>query len=81
MRPYQNNTRMFINNHNYQLEQTKRNRMVDYWQAQIVPNHLPPLHRKAKKEPEKAPIPKLNQKSFFQQKLMKSGPVDLSLKS
>jgi hypothetical protein len=43
VRDFQNNTRMNIKNKEYFAQQEKRERMVNYWQNKVLPNHLPPI--------------------------------------
>lgn len=43
VRDYTNNTRLNIKNAEYLAQQEKRNRMVNYWQNEVIPNHLPPI--------------------------------------
>ena len=49
-REYQNNTRMNIKNHNYAAQKNKRDRQIEYWQNNVIQNHLPPIDQRKKKE-------------------------------
>ena len=50
VRSFQNNTRMNIKNQDYLAQQAKRDRMVSYWQNQVIPNHLPPIDGRKRQE-------------------------------
>ena len=50
VRNFQNNTRMNIKNRHYQEQQIKRDRMVNYWQNQVVPNHFPTIDKRLRNE-------------------------------
>ena len=41
---------MNIKNKDYSAQQLKRERMVNYWQNQVIPNHLPPIDVKKRNE-------------------------------
>jgi hypothetical protein len=43
VRSYNNNTRLMINNPDLSEGAKKRERMVEYWQNNVIPNHLPPI--------------------------------------
>jgi hypothetical protein len=50
VRDYQHNTRMNVKNHDYAANRDKRDRAINYWQNNIIPNHLPPIDLKKKLE-------------------------------
>ena len=50
VRDYQNNTRMDIKNHDYAAQKIKRDRAMNYWQNNVIQNHLPPIDLKKKQE-------------------------------
>ena len=48
VRDFKNNTRLNINNNEYQAQWPKRDRAIQYWQDQVVSHHLPSIdNRKA----------------------------------
>ena len=50
VRDFQNNTRMNIKNQDWAVQQHKRDRMVSYWQNQVLPNHLPHVDPRKRQE-------------------------------
>lgn len=50
VRDYQHNTRMNVKNHEYAAQREKRDRAINYWQQNVIPNHLPPIDIKKKLE-------------------------------
>ena len=50
VRDLQNNTRMNIRNQDYAKEKEKRDRAKNYWQNNVIQNHLPPIDIKKKLE-------------------------------
>jgi hypothetical protein len=43
VRDFQNNTRMNIKNVEYAALKEKRDRAINYWQQNVIVNHLPPV--------------------------------------
>ena len=39
---------MNIKNHDYAAQKEKRNRALNYWQNNVIANHLPPIDMKKK---------------------------------
>lgn len=52
LRVFHSNTRMNIKNHQYSNTQAKRDRMVAYWQQEVIPHHLPKIGKKQKLQSE-----------------------------
>ena len=50
VREYSNNTRMNIKNQDYAAQKEKRDRAINYWQNNVIQNHLPPIDLKKKQE-------------------------------
>ena len=49
-REYQNNTRMNVRNQEYAALKQKRDRALNYWSNNVLPNHLPPIDQKKRQE-------------------------------
>lgn len=49
-RDFQNNTRMDIKNVDLKNQQIKRDRMMEYWQHNVVENFLPPISAQKRSE-------------------------------
>lgn len=50
VRDYSNNTRMNVKNHDYAAQKDKRDRMINYWQNNVINNHLPPIDERKRQE-------------------------------
>lgn len=50
VRDFRNNTRMNIKNVDYSQAQEKRDRAINYWQNQVIQNHLPPISKQKQEE-------------------------------
>ena len=47
-RDFTHNTRLNINNNDYQAQKVKRDRQISYWKNNVIQNFLPPISNKHK---------------------------------
>ena len=66
VRDFQNNTRLNIKNVDHASQWVKRDRMIGYWQDQVIQNHLPPID--TKKQQEMNMLKKMSTQSRFKAK-------------